>query len=78
MVKELELMRIDKGLSKKQLAQKIGVSYQSINKWERGEVKPQVAQAFKLANFYGIKPREIFNIFDNNLKASNDNSLIKK
>lgn len=53
MVKNLKLLRIEKGLSQKQLAEKVNVSQQSINKYENHDVEPNLETLCMLADFFG-------------------------
>lgn len=46
--------RKKKGLSQEDVAQKLGVSRQTISKWETDETLPDIRQAKKLANLYGL------------------------
>lgn len=52
------------GMSQNELAQKIGTSHQNINRWERGEVLPNIDFCVKLAEFYGITVDELINKID--------------
>ena len=52
MVKNLKLLRIEKGLSQKQLAEKVNVSQQSINKYENHDVEPNTETLCLLADFF--------------------------
>lgn len=47
------------GLSRLQLAQRIGTSHQNISRWESGEVLPNIDYCVKLADFYGITLDEL-------------------
>lgn len=46
-------------LSQVELAKKVGTSHQNINRWERGEVLPNIDFCVKLADFYGISLDEL-------------------
>ena len=37
---EIKELRIRLGLTQEQFAQKVGVSFATLNKWERGKTKP--------------------------------------
>ncbi len=52
MVKNLRMLRLCKGLSQQQLADIIGTSQQSINKYENHSVEPDIATLIKLADFF--------------------------
>ena len=45
--------RKSKGLSQEVVAEKLGVSRQTISKWETGETLPDIRQAKRLAVLYG-------------------------
>lgn len=47
------------GLSQNELAQKIGTSHQNINRWERGEVLPNIDFCVKMADFFGVSLDEL-------------------
>lgn len=50
----LKQLRNEKGLSQEQLAEKIGLSRQSISKWEQGLSTPDVDNFVKLAEIYNV------------------------
>lgn len=50
----LKQLRNEKGLSQEQLAEKIGLSRQSISKWEQGLSTPDVDNFVKLAKIYNV------------------------
>ena len=52
MVKNLKLLRTKKGLSQKQLADIIGTSQQSINKYENHNVEPDIDTLIAFADFF--------------------------
>lgn len=58
--KILEL-RKNIGLSQEELAEKVGVSRQTISKWELGETSPDIAQAKKLSKIFNISIDELVN-----------------
>lgn len=51
--------RKKKGLSQEEVAEKLGVSRQTISKWELGETLPDIQQAKKLALLYGLSLDEL-------------------
>ena len=51
--------RKKKGLSQEDVAEKIGVSRQTISKWETDETLPDIRQAKKLAVLYGLTLDEL-------------------
>lgn len=48
-------------LSQLELSRKAGISHQNINRWEKGEVLPNIDFCVKLADFYGITLDELVN-----------------
>lgn len=52
MVENLKKLRIEAGLSQQQLANVIGVSQQSINKYENHSVEPDIATLIALAECF--------------------------
>ena len=51
--------RKKKGLSQEAVAEKLGVSRQTISKWETDETLPDIRQAKKLAVLYGLTLDEL-------------------
>jgi transcriptional regulator with XRE-family HTH domain len=52
MVKNLRSLRIKKGLSQQQLGEIIGISQQSVNKYENHNIEPDISTLISLANFF--------------------------
>lgn len=52
MVKNLRKLRINKGISQQQLADVIGTSQQSVNKYENHSVEPDISVLIKLADYF--------------------------
>lgn len=50
----LKLLRITHEITQDELSRKIGVSIQSINKWENGKCFPDIYNLIKLADYYDI------------------------
>ena len=51
--------RKKRGLSQEEVAEKLGVSRQTISKWEADETVPDVSQSKKMAVLYNISPDEL-------------------
>lgn len=51
--------RKKKGLSQEDVAEKLGVSRQTISKWETDETLPDIRQSKKLATLYGLSLDEL-------------------
>lgn len=48
--KQIALLRANKGITQNELGERIGVSFQAVSKWERGETFPDVSVLPELAN----------------------------
>lgn len=59
--------RKKRGLSQEEVAEKLGVSRQTISKWELDETLPDICQSKKLANLYGLSLDELIE-FDIDVK----------
>ena len=49
-----------KNLTQKQIAEKLGISVQTYNAWERNISNVSVSKVQALANFHGVRLDEIF------------------
>ena len=58
---KLSLLRKNKGLTQKELANKLYLSDKTISKWETGEVVPSLEMLITLTNFYKISLDELLN-----------------
>ncbi len=58
----LEVLRADRGLSRKQLAESVGVHYQTIGYLERGEYKPSLVLALKIAALFELPMEQVFSL----------------
>ena len=50
----IKTLRIEKGLSRKELAEAVGVNFQTIGYLERGDYNASLELAFKLAEYFGV------------------------
>lgn len=57
---KLKFKRIELGLSQFELAQKIGVTNQTISEYERGKTKPNHENMIKMAKILGSTVQELF------------------
>ena len=64
------------GFSQEKIAEKLGVSRQTISKWETGETLPDVYQAKKLSKIYNLSLDELmdFNLELNKIEKEIENS----
>ena len=58
----IEELRIAKGLSRQQLADAVGVHYQTVGYLERGEYNPSLSLALKIAEELETSVSEIFSL----------------
>jgi DNA-binding XRE family transcriptional regulator len=58
----VEILRIHKGLTRQQLAEAVGVHYQTIGYLERGEYSPSLLLALRIAEVLGHEVESIFSI----------------
>lgn len=52
MLKNLKVLREEAGITQKQLADSIGVSQQSINKYENHNIEPDIATLIRIAEYF--------------------------
>ncbi len=52
-------LRISKDISQEHLAEALGVSRQSVSKWEIGQALPQIDKVLKLAQIFGVSTDEL-------------------
>ncbi len=60
MKNELKVFRAKHDLTQQDLAEKVGVTRQTIISIEKGRYEPSLSLAFKLANYFEVKIEEIF------------------
>jgi len=58
----LEVLRTDRGWSRKQLADEVGVHYQTIGYLERGEYRPSLVLALKVAALFELPLEQVFSL----------------
>ena len=63
--------RKNKGLTQEETAGKLGVSRQTVSKWETGETLPDIRQAKRLAVLYGVSLDELID-FDISVREIQD------
>ncbi len=56
----LPVLRAERGLSRQDLADAVGVNYQTIGYLERGDYNPSLDLAFSIAEFFGLPIEAIF------------------
>ena len=61
--KEFLKLLIDKEISKTELAEKIGVTWQTVYNWSIGRNKPSMEKTIKMAEVLGVSSEYIYKIF---------------
>ena len=56
----IALLRAEQGVTRRQLADALGVHYQTVGYLERGEYNPSLHLALRIAEFFGIPVEVIF------------------
>jgi DNA-binding XRE family transcriptional regulator len=56
------MLRAERGLSRQQLADAIGVHYQTVGYLERGEYAPSLAVALRLARLFDVPVEALFSL----------------
>lgn len=56
----LAVLRTERGISRRQLADALGVNYQTIGYIERDEYNPSLELAFRLSEYFGLPIEAIF------------------
>ena len=58
----VEELRLERGLTRQQLAEAVGVHYQTIGYLERGEYSPSLALALHIASVLDVSLEELFSL----------------
>jgi DNA-binding XRE family transcriptional regulator len=58
----IALFRAEQGVSRRELAEAVGVNNQTIGYLERGDYKPSLELALKIARFFGVNVELIFSL----------------
>ncbi len=56
----IAVLRTERGLSRQQLAENLGINYQTIGYLERGDYNPSLELAFRIAEFFKLPIEAIF------------------
>ena len=56
----IRVLRAEKGWSQAELAEKVGVSRNSINAVENGKFEPSLPLAFRIADAFALKVEDVF------------------
>ena len=58
----LALFRAERGVSRRELAEAVGVNNQTIGYLERGDYKPSLELALRIARFFGVNVEMLFSL----------------
>ena len=58
----LAVLRTERGLSRRQLADKLGINFQTIGYIERGDYNPSLELALTIAEFFRLPVEAIFSL----------------
>ena len=58
----ISVLRSERNISRKELAEKIGVNFQTVGYLEREEYNPSLDLAFKISEYFGLPIEIIFSI----------------
>jgi DNA-binding XRE family transcriptional regulator len=56
----IAMLRVERGISRRQLADALGVHYQTVGYLERGEFRPSLHLALRLAQYFEVPVEVIF------------------
>ena len=56
----IAVLRVERGISRRELAQALGVHYQTVGYLERGEYAPSLALALRIAALLGVRVEDVF------------------
>ena len=54
------VLRAERGLSRQQLADSVGINYQTVGYLERGDYNPSLELAFRIAEYFGLPLEAVF------------------
>lgn len=69
-------LRKQKGLSQEEFANEVGVSRQTVSKWELGVSTPEMEKLIQMSNFFGVSVDDLLNsgdITSKTIKEENTN-----
>ncbi len=58
----LRVLRAEKEISQKDLAEEVGLSRQTVNSIERGKFNPSIITALKIADYFDVRVDEVFQL----------------
>jgi putative transcriptional regulator len=58
----IAVLRAERGISRRQLAEVLGIHYQTVGYLERGEFSPSLHLALRIAEYFGVPFEAIFSL----------------
>jgi putative transcriptional regulator len=58
----IAMLRAERGISRRQLAEALGVHYQTVGYLERGEYSPSLYLALRIADYFEVPVEAVFSI----------------
>ncbi len=68
----IKRMRLEKGLTQEEVALHLGVSFQSVSKWERGDGYPDIEMLPAIANYFGVSIDDLLGVSEQIKKEKYD------
>ncbi|CAN5747945.1 helix-turn-helix transcriptional regulator [soil metagenome] len=56
----LKVLRVERGLSRQELAKDLGINYQTVGYIERGDYNPSLELAFRISELFGLPIEALF------------------
>jgi transcriptional regulator with XRE-family HTH domain len=73
----IKKLRTERGITQEELANKIGVSFQAVSKWETNTTTPDIAIIPQLALFFGVSIDSLFAINKDDYMERISNMIIQ-
>lgn len=70
----IKKLRLEKGLTQETLAEFLGVTFQSVSNWERGESYPDITMLPEIAGFFKVSVDELLGVN----RAENEAKILKE
>lgn len=58
----IAMLRVERGISRREFAEAIGVHYQTVGYLERGEYSPSLQLALRIAGYFGVPVEFVFSL----------------
>jgi putative transcriptional regulator len=58
----ISMLRAERGISRRQLAEALGVHYQTVGYLERGEYSPSLYLALRIADYFEVPVEAVFSV----------------